>query len=197
MARQNTRGLELSFHRGSKQWRKRVTIEGKPRDMYFGKGRGVSDRASYKRALGAYHKWRAEHDQKKAAKTAFQRALEHLVEFTGEPVRFKPDPSLNSIPAALTRQEKVDAILANPIFAALLDEHEDAAAPPETPLDRLFSEYQDHIDHRLAITQASPDTVATRERLGGSMHRTLIGSAKRLREHFDNISFEKLDDCQP
>ena len=49
MARTNKRGLELTFHKTGR-WCK--YIQGKT--YYFGKGRGVSDRDSYRDALERY-----------------------------------------------------------------------------------------------------------------------------------------------
>jgi len=50
MARRNERGLELTFDKKGKRWKK--IIDGKA--VYFGRGNGVSDRESYKAALKQY-----------------------------------------------------------------------------------------------------------------------------------------------
>lgn len=50
MSRKNERGWELTWHAPSRRWRKR--FNGK--DYWFGQGKGSSDRASYKAAVGRY-----------------------------------------------------------------------------------------------------------------------------------------------
>ena len=50
MARSNSSGLELTFHKPTSRWCK--VIDGKRR--YFGSGNGKSDRASYRQALEKY-----------------------------------------------------------------------------------------------------------------------------------------------
>ncbi|MEM8738053.1 MAG: hypothetical protein AAGG38_06190 [Planctomycetota bacterium] len=79
MVRTNQRGLELSFHRASKRWRKRLTVDGKPTDMYFGRGTGVSDRKSYRAALTKYREWDAERQRQADVKDAFDTVVDELL----------------------------------------------------------------------------------------------------------------------
>jgi len=60
MARQNKRGLELSFKRCGDGTRGRwyTRIGGAPK--YFGWGNGVTDRASYDAAIASFRAWQAE-----------------------------------------------------------------------------------------------------------------------------------------
>ena len=59
MARQNARGLELSFHKSSRRWRKMI----KGKYQYFGYGKGVSDKKSYKIALAKFRQFQQEQEE--------------------------------------------------------------------------------------------------------------------------------------
>ena len=54
------RRLELSWHKASKRWRKRVTINGRKRDFWFPFGNSKSDTEGYKLALAAWQEKRTE-----------------------------------------------------------------------------------------------------------------------------------------
>lgn len=56
MARRNVRGLELTWHKPSKRWRKRIDGQ----DYWFGSGRGVSDRDGYRQARKKYRDYLTE-----------------------------------------------------------------------------------------------------------------------------------------
>lgn len=57
MARQNERGLELSFKKSGDGTRGRWYTRQGGKPVYFGWGNGVSDRESYQQALTAYRTW--------------------------------------------------------------------------------------------------------------------------------------------
>ena len=54
------RRLELSWHKPSKRWRKRVSINGKKRDFWFPFGESKSDMDGYKMALAAWEEKKVE-----------------------------------------------------------------------------------------------------------------------------------------
>jgi len=79
MARQIASGRELSFHKGVKQWYRTVPkllnaageqVRGR---KYFGTGRGVSDRVSYKLALGKYHAYLNDWELQRAYRTLYRQ----------------------------------------------------------------------------------------------------------------------------
>lgn len=72
MARQNKRGLELSFKRSGEGTRGRwyTRVGGKP--IYFGWGEGISDRESYQTALASYRTWE---DQQRELRKAQSRGV--------------------------------------------------------------------------------------------------------------------------
>ena len=83
MARQNTRGLELSFHKSSKRWRKMVN----GKYIYLRYGAGVSDLQSYQAALAKYRQWQGEQE---SAAVAESRGPEAIAAYK-KAIALKPD----------------------------------------------------------------------------------------------------------
>ena len=86
---QHPKKLELSWHKPSRQWRKRY----KGKEYYLGPGRGRSDLEGYERALA---KWRSiSATVQQAAKTQTQSALQRAYRAWGEQLASRPGIDIN------------------------------------------------------------------------------------------------------
>lgn len=197
MGRRNTRGMELSFHKASKRWRKRVSGV----DHYFGTGKGVSDRVGYQRALKAYKRWQAQQEEKTEVQAAYDDTMERLLQCTGQYTLPPNMPDLSKLMhyfqagPPLTRDERIAQILSSPILSKLLEPLEDEQPTPKrSTLDEVFDAYIAQIDHRYSMSESNVATVNAKDRLGASMYRTLANSVKAVRGHFKTVGLTSLDD---
>ncbi|MEX0776356.1 MAG: hypothetical protein WD042_11685 [Phycisphaeraceae bacterium] len=211
MGRQNERGLELTWHRPSKRWRKR--IEG--RDHWFGGGNGVSDRTSYRAALEKYRKFR---DDREAA-------MDHLRHgITARPVMSATPVTLESLSAVYTAMVQMTRAMNPTALIAGIDVPYDpevawkygvpvqllTSVPPRqtddqpadeparttktSEVDRLLDQFVAEQKRRTELTIQNPDAIPPKQRLGGSALRCVITSIEQMRKHFHKARLTEFGD---
>src|SRR5688500_17129085 len=135
MARRNERGLDLSFKRYGKgrsdgRWFK--IVNGKP--IYFGTGRGVSDRRSYADACGRFKLWQAGQIRPAVRPGA--------PEPTGEPTTPSIKPTPESVEQDRLRWDALAAVQTNSTWQAYQLRHGfGPIGKGNTPLGKLIDNF--------------------------------------------------------
>lgn len=197
MARKNTRGLLLSFHKPTKRWCK--VIGGKRR--YFGAGNGVSDRTSYHAAVIRYKKLKKEMEENTEAQSeeADNENLSALLNHAVQTVREQLDDQGRRLFAQIF---KTTAAMPN-ISIKVGDTGETrywartAGAPVQNDnsADALLDRFLKHQEERFERTRSTP-TLSRKERLGGHAFRNSKYSIEAMRSHFRQCGLQELDDPQ-
>lgn len=184
MARKNSRGLMLTFHKPTKRWCK--VVGGKR--LYFGTGGGVSDRKSYQSALTRYQEWQESRraDTKRNDDLTANRELSCVM-----------NQALNIVNGQLDKQGQfllVQIFKSMSSFNEFVIEDEEAGVtthlnkgkPNRTVTEsvpQLVDRYREELKRRYERTQESP-SIRRRERLGGSAFRNLNHSLDVMVEQF-------------
>jgi len=174
MARRNERGLELSFHKHSGRWCK--VIDGKRE--YFGYGRGVSDRDSYK---GAVEKFRAmmEGRSARANNLADQQAADAVIhQLHRAATEDDPTPMTKDQLAALVKADYMPQAIAavmNPEFAP--------EVPIDTDITTLTDAYLAAQRIRRDITRSKPEALPRKQRLSTTSYRGLAYGVTSFRDY--------------
>ena len=177
MSRPNKRGLELSFHKGTKRWYK--TINGKPK--YFGDGAGVSDRESYKAALAAY---RAHMDTLEQESVVDQVAVERgfplndqgraMIQWAMQLGYIDADGKA----AEPMRGQKAYAEIDRLGKAAFRGEPVVEPNRQRPRISKLRDDYMKTIDRRRKLTETQPETLTPKERISKAHHYNVKGGVE-------------------
>lgn len=141
MARTSERGLELTFHKASGQWKK--VINGKA--YYFGKGSGVSDRNSYQAALIRYR--------------------EKLAELRVAATAWKDAPAGSAYPGASIRH--VETALQN-WGKSIAETQKQAKQGEHYTIRQLIDLFKIDCQRRHEITKKLPDQLTKKQQMGYS-----------------------------
>lgn len=216
MARPNERGLELTFHKPTKRWRKRIDGD----DHWFGSGRGVSDRVSYRKALKRY---RAFMDRREQAIEAADRGIEvqqasPLGELSPEGIGYLlalakvADPSIDTSaldkknpflrPEQIVKLSDEDSFRLRATYTHTVATHpkaqvrENRPAEPhgKTPMDTVLDNFIREQEHRHKLTLNAPDSIHRNQRLGSSALRQIKHSIEFLRTALREANITDLDE---
>ena len=190
MARPSTKGLELTFHGPTRSWSK--MIDGKR--VKFGKGRGWSDRTSYRQALGSYRTYVDEHSAERKRLKRFQKLQAEFVATGRDPNYAGWALSIEESREAVERKRQ-QAVIEE---AAKLQGKMNVARGSDKPtIDELLTDYLREQERRYEITRKHPESLPRKRRLGLSGLQSIRDVVEVLRRWIaDHSDLQALGDVQ-
>ena len=211
MARRNTNGLEFSFHKPSKRWRKR--IDGK--EHWFGPGESVDDIKSYHLALQNYRQLMDRTLEEKVLNqqqrnlfgallegqltpTGFRQLSEIVsAKVSGRPVDWNVASPSNYSPQRTTSQTETTLTKTAPTKTQTQLQTYAVQALPEpgkTEMDVVIDGFIKELRRRNHLTENAPETMSRKQKLGSSALRANLHCLKYLRERLHLSGIKSLDD---
>jgi integrase len=168
MARHNERGLELSFHRASRRWLK--IIDGKK--VYFGSGKGISDRESYRDAIAKYRDYMDRLETVGEARANAQREADIMMK-SAEDADLTPD-DLRHLVATGAMPEAV---------AILIDPKATPPSPAGNDIPALVEAYLGVQRNRRDLTKSNPEALTRKQRLSTNSYRGIEYCVNSFRDY--------------
>ncbi|MFA9479766.1 tyrosine-type recombinase/integrase [Phycisphaerales bacterium AB-hyl4] len=187
MARNNERGLELTFHKPSKRWRKR--IGGK--DHWFGFGKGVSDRKSYKAALERYRAFQEEQAQRRASLTL---DLDELIDREDGPWNERAVQAIDAVQGDPDAAAKLAAFFQRGVTPA---PSRNSSRNSLAAIETLVTDFLAVQKQRRDTTERHPERLGKKQRLSPKAHRFIKDTMTQFKDWcIDTARVKTLDDPQ-